>query len=47
VSRTIRDAITRRPAASSFAVIGPITFRATASGLMIEKVRSMAMAETP
>src|SRR5262245_2791858 len=34
----------RRPACSSFAVIGPITFFATASGLIIENVRSIAMA---
>ena len=33
----------RRPAASNLAVIWPITFFATASGLMIENVRSMAM----
>src|SRR5580704_5368095 len=39
----MRDATTRRPAASSFAVIGPITFFATASGLMIENVRSIAI----
>jgi hypothetical protein len=32
----------RRPACSSFAVTPPITFLATASGLMMEKVRSMA-----
>src|SRR5215470_1992766 len=36
----------RSPAASSLAVIGPITFLATASGLMIENVRSMAMSDS-
>src|SRR5829696_6125029 len=35
--------MTRRPPASSFWVTPPITFLATASGLMIEKVRSIAM----
>jgi hypothetical protein len=43
VRRTIFDARMRRPAASSLPVTPPITFLATASGLMIEKVRSMAM----
>src|SRR5215813_9293825 len=42
----MRDAITRRPAASSLAMTGPITFLATASGLMIENVRSMAMSDS-
>src|ERR1041384_7518257 len=36
----------RRPAASSLAMIGPITFLATASGLMIENVRSMAISDS-
>src|SRR3954467_2425757 len=33
----------RRPAASNFAVMPPILFAATASGLMIENVRSSAI----
>src|SRR5687768_2806079 len=39
------EAITRSPASSSFAVIAPVRLRRVASGLMIEKVRSVAMAE--
>src|SRR3954470_17290739 len=38
--------MTRRPAASSLAMIGAITFLGTASGLMIENVRSMAMSDS-
>jgi len=38
-----REATTRRPASSSFAVIAPVRLRRVASGLMIEKVRSVAM----
>jgi hypothetical protein len=43
--RMRRDATTRRPASSSFWVIAPVRLRRVASGLMIEKVRSVAMAE--
>src|SRR4029450_9265695 len=38
---------TLRPAASKRATIWPIAFRATASGLMMVRVRSMAMAPPP
>src|SRR6186997_2977272 len=40
-----REATTRRPASSSMLVIAPVRLRRVASGLMIEKVRSVAMAE--
>ena len=39
----MREAMTFRPAASKRPTMAPMAFFATASGLMIEKVRSMAM----
>src|SRR5688572_6519087 len=39
------DAITRSPPSSSILVIAPVMLRRVASGLMIEKVRSVVMAE--
>src|SRR3546814_649489 len=42
--RMRREATTRSPASSSILVIAPVRFRRVASGLMIEKVRSVAMA---
>ena len=39
------DATTRRPASSSILVTAPVMLRRVASGLMIENVRSVAMAE--
>src|SRR5512135_2984441 len=41
--RTRRCATIRRPACSIMALIAPVRFRAVASGLMIEKVRSTAI----
>src|SRR2546422_10492000 len=43
--RTRRCATTRKPACSIMALIAPVRFRAVASGLMIEKVRSIAIAK--
>src|SRR6185369_5764552 len=40
-----REATTRRPASSSILVTAPVRLRRVASGLMIEKVRSVAIAE--
>src|SRR3954454_10063584 len=42
--RIRREATTRRPASSSILVTAPVRLRRVASGLMIEKVRSVAMA---
>jgi hypothetical protein len=36
-------ATTRRPASSNFEMILPVRFRSVASGLMMDKVRSVAM----
>ena len=41
----VLEATTLSPASSSLAVIAPVRLRRVASGLMIENVRSVAMAE--
>src|SRR5215212_4742286 len=45
--RTRFCAMIRRPACSIMALTAPVRLRATASGLMIEKVRSIAMSGVP
>src|ERR1700722_402043 len=45
--RTRRCATMRRPASSIMALIAPVRLRSVASGLMIEKVRSIAITQAP